>query len=303
MRLLLTAVWLIACAVPAYAQSEAALKEFFEGKTVVVKMDMPATAEGVDVYPDSRQPVDFSRYAYRIKTAGTALKSGGSIIVTRIRVKDKLIEFQLGGGGFGTFGDDTSSSVYVPSVPKSNREKNLEREVKNEPDPARKRRLQSELDDLRADRAREDRRNDAVKAAAEEEKKQRIAQQRLQGGSRFNIRYQDRVPPGLGPDGVMRALEQYVEFPFAAAGDRPRPVAPGGPPGFVEMRRPTAAPGALHKGMTFAEVQESLGKPVKSSDRMEGTLKVTTAVFSRDDQQIQAEFVEGVLIKYSISSR
>jgi hypothetical protein len=288
MNTLLPAVCLIACAAPAYGQSEAALKEFFEGKVVVVKMDMPATSEGVDVYPDSRQPIDYGRYANRLKAVGTAVKSGESIMVTRIRVKDKLIEFQLGGGGFGTFGDDTSSSVYVPSVPKSNREKALEREVKDERDPARKRRLQSELDDLRRERAREDRRNDVVKAAAEEEKKQRIAQQRLHGGSRFNVRYQDSVPPGLGPDGVMRALEQYVDFPFANGEDNRRTVASDRP---------------LHKGMTFAEVQETLGRPETSSERMEGTLKVTTATFSRDDQQIHAEFVEGVLIKYSISSR
>lgn len=303
MKTLIPAVCLVAYAAPAYGQSEAALKEFFEGKAVIVKMDMPATAEGVDVYPDSRRPIDYGRYANRLKASGTAVKSGESIMVTKIRIKDKLIEFQLGGGGFGTFGDDTSSSVYVPSVPKSNREKDLEREVKDERDPARKRRLQSELDDLRRARAREDRRNDALKAAAEEEKKQRIAQQRLHGGSRFNIRYQDGVPPGLGPDGVMRALEQYVEFPFAAGEDGRRPAAPERSAAAVDVRRPTAAPGALRKGMTFAEVQDALGAPAKSSERMEGTLKVTTATFARDDQQIQAEFVEGVLIRYSISSR
>lgn len=36
---------------------------------------------------------------------------------------------------------------------------------------------------------------------------------------------------------------------------------------------------------------------------MEGALKVVTATYSRDDQRITAEFVEGVLIKYSIASR
>jgi len=46
-----------------------------------------------------------------------------------------------------------------------------------------------------------------------------------------------------------------------------------------------------------------LGKPEKTSDRNEGTLKVVTAIYSRDDQRITAEFVEGVLIRYSISSK
>ncbi len=55
--------------------------------------------------------------------------------------------------------------------------------------------------------------------------------------------------------------------------------------------------------MTTAEVEDALGKPEKSTNRNEGTLRVVTAVYSRGDQQITAEFVEGVLIKYSISSK
>ena len=57
---------------------------------------------------------------------------------------------------------DTSTSVYVPSTPKSNREKDLERLVKQETDSDRKRRLQRELDDLRHEREREDQRNKAA---------------------------------------------------------------------------------------------------------------------------------------------
>jgi hypothetical protein len=289
------------CASSADAQTEAALREYFEGKTIVVKLDMPATSEGVDVYPDARQPIDFSRYAARLKAAGTAVRSGESIIVTRIRVKEKNVEFHLGGGGFGTFGDDTSTYVYVPSTPKSNREKDLERAVRTETDAARKRQLQRELDDLRREREREDRRNETVKAAAEEEKKQRIAQQRLHGGSRFNLRYQNGVPPGLTPDGIMGALAEYADFPWTkttAQASRPAPSASS-----PETRRPMPGAGGLYKGMLWADVEQALGKPEKATERTEGTLKVTTAIFSRDDQRIQAEFVEGVLIRYSISSK
>ena len=125
-------------------------------------------------------------------------------------VKEKLIEVHLGGGGYGTFGDDTSTSVYVPSEPKSKREKDLEKEIKNEPDPGRKRRLQTELDDLKRAREREDRRNQAAATEAAEEKRQRVAEQRLHGGSRFNIRYQNGVPPGVTPGGIMAALAEYV---------------------------------------------------------------------------------------------
>ena len=40
-----------------------------------------------------------------------------------MKVKKDLIEFQLGGGGYGTFGDDTSTSVYISDATKTEREK------------------------------------------------------------------------------------------------------------------------------------------------------------------------------------
>jgi hypothetical protein len=300
MHSLLMSVCLVGSAgATAYAQSEAELKDFFEGRSVRVKIDMPATQEGIDVYPDARRAIDFSQYSARLKSTGIAIRSGDSVLVTKVRVKDKLIEFQLAGGGFGTFGDDTSTSVSVPSVSKSRREKDLEKLVKDETDSARKRRLQRELDDLRNDREREDSRNRAAAASASEVKKARIATDRLHSGSRFNVRYQNGVPPGLDPDGVMRALAEYVEFPFATD----RPDTPSRQTGVADTRRQMAGTGAIYKGMTMSEVEQALGKPEKTSDRNEGTLKVVTATYSRDDQRITAEFVEGVLIRYSISSK
>jgi len=47
------------------AQSEAALKEYFEGRMVTPKLAMPGTEDGVDVYPGSARPLDYSRYASR----------------------------------------------------------------------------------------------------------------------------------------------------------------------------------------------------------------------------------------------
>lgn len=304
-RLLLIACVLVAAAGPALAQGpgEPELKDFFEGKSVRVRMDMPATSQGIDVFPDARRPINFDEYSARVKSTGIAIRTGDSVLVTKVRVKDKLIEFQLAGGGYGTFGDDTSGSVYTPSTPKSNREKDLEKLVRSETDAGRKRSLQRELDDLRSRRAREDLRNQTAAAAASEAKKARIAETRLHSGSRFNIRYQNGVPPGLGPDGVMRALAEYVEFPFAT--DRRPSSAPvrESLSAAPEPRGSMAAPGSIRKGMTLAEVEQSLGRPERTTDRMEGALKVVTAIYSRDDQRITAEFVEGVLIRYSIASR
>jgi hypothetical protein len=298
MRLVLAALcaWLVAS--PAFAQSEAALKEFFEGKRVITKLDMPATQTGVDVYADARRPMNFEEYSNRLKAVGVSIRAGDTVMITRIKIKDKLVEFQLAGGGYGTAGDDTDGSVYVPGTPKSNREKTLEREVKSEADAARRRRLQGELDDLRREREREDHRNAVISAAAGEEKKRRIAEQRLHAGSRFNIRYQGAVPAGLTPGGVMAALADFVEFPFVDDG-APRQIARDP----IPDQQPVAGPASLRKGMTMQQVSGIFGEPEKTADRMEGRLKVTTATFARDDHRLDAEFVEGVLIKYSLSSK
>ena len=50
-------------------------------------------------------------------------------------------------------------------------------------------------------------------------------------------------------------------------------------------------------------MQPLLGDPEKTSERLEGRLAVRTAIYTRGDQRIEADFVEGVLIKYSISSK
>src|SRR5262245_45619482 len=289
----LAAIFVIATAAPALAQNEGALKDYFEGKSVRVKLDMPATQEGIDVYPDARRPLDFGVYSSRIKSYGIALKNGDSVMITRVRVKEKVIEFQLGGGGYGTFGDDTGT-VSATTASKSNREKDLERAIKSEKDPDRKRRMQRELDDLRREREREDALNRNIAASATEANKARIAEKRLQGGSRFNIRYQNGVPPGLEPAGIMRALEEYVDFAATTA-------RPGGPQREV---LPMAAPGGdIRKGMSIQGVERILGKPTKTSTRTEGTLKVVNSTYARGDEIISAEFVGGVLTKYSISSR
>jgi hypothetical protein len=282
-----------------HAQSEAALKEYFEGRTVKLKLAMPGAEDGVDVYPGTPKPLDFPRHADRLKDYGTALRAGDQALVTKVKVKAKLIEFQLDGGGYGTSGDETSSSVSVASAPRTKREQNLEGELKREIDPVRRRAIKEELDDLKARRAREDARNRASVAEAEESKKANIRQRRLEGGSRFNIRYKDGVPAtAITPEAIKEALAAYVDF------DEPAPteIASALPvAGSVPTGKP--GPGGLPaKGMLQADVDELLGTPKRTSDRMEGRLKVSTRVYPTAASQVTAEFVEGVLIRFSMTS-
>jgi hypothetical protein len=282
------AIWAPALA----AQSEIALKQYFEGRTVIPRLAMPGTERGVDVYPGSDRPLDYPKYADRLKDYGTAIRAGEPVTVTKIKVKDKLIEFQLGGGGYGTFGDETSSNVSTALTPKTKREKNLEAELKRETDPAKRRAIREEIDDLKAAREREDARNRATVEEAEEHKKQNIRQRRLEGGSRFNLRYRDRVPSGaLVPDSVMAALAEYVDFKPLRSALATDPLRGTGP----ESERPRG--GLPRKGMLAQEVDAQLGTPKGTKERKEGTLRVQMREYSTPEGRITGEFVEGVLIR------
>jgi hypothetical protein len=184
-------------------EAEKALKRFFEGRSVVVRLDLPATSSGVDVYPEREEPLDYRKMGDRIRASGVSLREGDRIAVTLVKVKDDLIEFQLGGGGFNSF-KDSSGLAYVPSVPKSSYEKDLERRVRHETDERRRRHLQRELDDVRRDRERDDARNRVLTEEANEIRRERDRRRALDMGSRFNIRFEKKdVPPTyLVPDGV-----------------------------------------------------------------------------------------------------
>jgi len=297
---------LLVGALPLAAQSEAALREYFEGRTVTVKQAMPGTEEGVDIYPGTDKPLDYPRYASRLKEYGTALRSGESALVTKVKVKSKHIEFQLDGGGYGTMGDETSTNVNTSPTPKTRREKNLEVEVKRETDPVKKRAMREELDDLKREREREDARNRAAVAEAAEHRKQNLRQRRLEGGSRFNIRYRDQPPSSaLTPEGVLSALAQYVDF-GSLREQATRPITQGDtatstvPWQFPNA--PQARPGLPRKGMLLQEADTLLGTPVKTTERKEGRLKVQTREYATPDGRIAADFVEGVLIRYTVTS-
>ena len=70
---------LIAAAPPLRAQNEAILRQAFEGKVVSVKIDMPATQKGVDVYPLDEMPVNFRDVAQRLKDNSTSLRIGQQV--------------------------------------------------------------------------------------------------------------------------------------------------------------------------------------------------------------------------------
>jgi hypothetical protein len=277
---------LTALAAPLAAQSEDQLRSYFEGRHVRVKLDLPGSQEGVDVWPERQPTVDFPRYAGKLKQFGTAIRRGDEAMVTKVRIKDDHIEFQLDGGGYGTLGDDTSPYVPVRDTPKTEREKNLERDLPKTTDPEQKQRMREELDRLRKGREREDARNRTEAEQARQIKEANIRQRRQEGGSRFNLRWERQVPAdALTPEAVQQALAEYVDFS-----------------GLASTPAPAGGIDQLRKGMSAEEVDAMLGRPESIAQRMEGTLSVSTSIYRSRDRKVMAEFVEGVLIRFTISS-
>ncbi|HKE59620.1 MAG TPA: hypothetical protein VKB46_23075 [Pyrinomonadaceae bacterium] len=85
----------IASVITVSAQTETSLKQHFEGKTVKLRIDMPAS-EGVNIYPERGLAMDYNQYADRLKQNGASVHKGDEVVITRVKVKNNDVEVQLG---------------------------------------------------------------------------------------------------------------------------------------------------------------------------------------------------------------
>jgi hypothetical protein len=306
LRLLVCFAVLLAGVSGAAAQNPDALSPYFEGKQVTVKMDMPGTQKGVDIYPNRQPPLDAKSYGDRLKQFGVSLQRGETVMVTKVKVNKDNVEFQLGGGGFGTAMDNSDTSVHFTPSGKSDREKDLENQISNESDPDRRRSLQRELDYVRSQRERRDRIDNARAQDDAERRTGQVAMKRQQGGSRFNIKLDARgMGDSLTPQVIQNALAEYVSFSGDAVGGAPVGGVPSGAPGLgVRVADNGADPAqSLKKGMTREQVEALYGPAVEAHDRTENGMSMTSCTYKSKEERVQADFVNGVLVQYSVSSR
>lgn len=274
--------------------NEAELRRAFMGKQLILRIDMPGTHNGVDLHLDRDDPMDWKQYSQRIKNFGISIPKGRAAMVTSLVVKKDLIEIQLDGGGFGTFGDDASTTVST-YVPKSGYENDLERDIKRETDSARRRRLEADLSRERSRRYAEERRERAAAETASAIKRQEVMEKRMRGGSRFNLR---RVVGTMEvmPGQMMDWLREYVDFSGEA----------GGRPSLESPRPPVSRNDGplLRRGMAMDEVQQKLGRGKLLSESV-GADNILTQQweFVTADQVVNVTAVEGLVIKYTMASR
>ena len=276
----------------AAAQDEASLRTALEGRQLTVTIDMPASHRGVDLRFDREEPFDVSENASRIRQYDVGIPEGRRAQVTRVKVKDDLIEVHLGGGGFN-WGSDTTTQTFTASS-KSSRESDLDKRIRDETDASRKRELQRERDDLRRQRERRDDRRRNEVEEHNRDARERDRERSLRSGSRFNLRFRKRVlPEALTAEGMLRYLERWA----SASG-----VEPGvaGDPGGGEAGRAW-----LHKGLSREDVEVRLGRPRRETPcgSAADDLRCAVALYDDGPDELEATFVEDVLVRFTARGR
>jgi hypothetical protein len=293
----------------ALAAESTSIESFFTGKEVVLKINMPGSQKGVDLRFNKPAPMDWKEYGSRVKQFGTAIPKGATSRVTSVVVKKDMIEFQLDGGGFGTFGDDTQTKVDSKVVEKTDYEKSLEDQISKTDDPDRKAQLQRDLDREQAKRQKQQAANDRTAQVASQMKAQKVADNRAGGGSRFNLRWSGSIPPDqLNPDAIMKLLAEYVDFsPIQGANAAPAAKADeakqldSAAAGGGDGGSPTSQ---LKRGMKIDEVNTLLGPGKQMSESVgDGGLKTQVYEYLTSDRKVDVTYVDGLVIRYTISSK
>jgi hypothetical protein len=268
------------------------------GQEVTLKIDMPGSQRGVDLNFANDNPMNWKDYANRLKSNGTAISKGSTARVTAVVVKNDRIEFQLDGGGFGTFGDDSNTTVTPKTIEKSSYEKQLEQQITNTTDDDKKRQLQRDLDRERARRERQEADARAAAQVASQIKAQQVADKRLGGGSRFNLRWKGSIPPDQNnPEAVKKLLADYVSFGSQQL------AAPAAPAQNAVAATPVPATAHLQRGMKMADVTSLFGQGHQVSESVSGDgLKTQVFEYSSGDRLVNVTYVEGLVVRYSISS-
>lgn len=200
--------------------AQARLKQFFEGRRVILKVDMPAARSGIDVSPEKPRQVDFSKIAKHIGEYGISLRTGDRPTVTEVELSKDEIEFQLDGGGYGSPADSSAepSLPTYPSNTKRQYEKDIEAELKTATDSNRIKYLRRELDRERDRRDRDYRRDLSEYNRAKSYRDEYVREKRPTRGSRFNLKFKQTDTSTVTPEELMRLLAEYVDFSTLGGG-------------------------------------------------------------------------------------
>jgi len=215
-------------------------------------------------------------------------------MITKVHVVKNHIEFQLGGGGYGTFSDLLSSPYQPPPIYQGEtaEERDLKQQIRTTADSQEKRRLERRLRDLERQRQADNSTAQAQVAQANLAAETEIRERRMASGSRFTIRWKDEVPrEARTPEAVMAALAEYVDFSPMGGGVAAAAEAAGPGAGVLDIR----------KGMTVEEVEALLGPAMSAKSEENAGLEIMTRTYDHPDHKVVAKFAGGVLVDFAIT--
>jgi hypothetical protein len=189
------------------------------------------------------------------------------------------------------------------------RETDLEKEIKNETDRNRRSRLQRDLDAERRDREARDERNNRDIEEYNAKARERDLERALKSGSRFNLRFKKNVPAdALTAEGFERYMDPWVDFSGRSSRRAASPASSSSSSASAS-RSSSSSPGSISrapqnrdwkKGTPRREMEDALGKARRErSCPGDSALECKIATFDDGGDEIEATFVEGVLVRYS----
>ncbi len=291
-----------------HAQDERYLKQAFEGQRVTVLIDMPATSQGIDLFPGSSRPLDFQKYAARLKEDGVSIKEGERSLITKIRVKDDLIEVQLGGGGYGTFGD-----VFGSALTNNGADSGAAQQLKKSNERTQRLASGSRFN-LRYPNGvtPADLEPDAIIAALSEYATFPNRASRESAARQAEPAAEPSSPPAASAEELRKGMLLDEVERIAGAAEATRSSGPVETRTYathevdfyngvaVEVRRRGVAGAAtIRKGMLQEEVEGLAGAAIEST--INGP--VVTKTYHWQDGTLEADFVNGVLVGYRIVAR
>ena len=117
MRSVLAIIFLIGSfSVTALANSESDLRQYFEGKQVTFRIDMPATKNGINIYPERSQSLNYEDYNAKLKEHGAAIHRGEKAAVTGLRLNGRNIEVQFNESRFNIRFERVESWMLTPAT-------------------------------------------------------------------------------------------------------------------------------------------------------------------------------------------
>ncbi len=194
--------------------SELRIRKALEGRSVLVKMDMPAIDAGIYMFFDDEK-VSFDQGSYNklVKDFGISVKKGTRATITGVRVTNRGIEIDLDGGG-SPDRDWIVGGIRLTEpqpVARSDREAELERRLQHETNPGAASFLRNELEYERIRRLSQDDRNREAFERVSRLRSQYIEENRKNWGSKLIVSVRSRKSSVTLRD-MLRSLSQYVEL-------------------------------------------------------------------------------------------